>query len=374
LVCSPLGPSKYRQLCHINQFIFGISFLVHGALSLYNTWRLQRLQATVVHASIRDSLRGISPGERPNERHANLKYFTKLSGTFCLQQSSFGASQLVTVNGTLHPPFTVEGLVGDALLSVTIATVMYMALLQLRRAEAFKRIVEIPSSQTKNERRRRARILFTQILNDAQGAGALPITFGVWGLLASGLIRRPTFCSVMYSLICFTGGRSLIENIFERGRTLIRVNDLQQRAGGNVEALHRRRNILKHKLRRWIVFAIGIVSTSVFVPASVVIFGSVYSSTQLLIHNSVFNTILFIAWSHICNSTHRHVDAKYAKLRKVGRTTGGLHVENSSQLQSEYTVANESGLSVVAPSQFEVTKAGARTSVGGLFSSDSTAP
>jgi hypothetical protein len=374
LVCSPLGPPEYNLLCNTNQFIFGISFLVHGALSLYNARRLQRLQETVVDATVGGSSNnGMSPGTRPPKRHANLEYFAKLSRTFFLQQCSYGASQLVAVCGTLHPPSTTEGLVGDALLSVTIATVMYIALLHLRRAEAFIRIVDLPSSQT-SERKRGGRILFTRILNDAQGPGALPITFGVWGLLASGLIGRPAFCSVMYSIICFTGGRSMIENIFERGRTLIRVNDLQQRAGGSVDALHRRRNILKNKLRRWIVFAIGIGSTTVFVPASVVIFGSVYSSTQLLIHNSVFNTILFIAWTHVCNSTHRHVDAKYARLRKLGPTTGGQNVENTSQLQSEYTVANESGLSMVAKTDFEVAKAGAGTRGGGLFSSVSTEP
>jgi hypothetical protein len=371
LVCSPRGPAIYQPLCILNQYICGIAFLFHGSISLYNTRRLQRLQSTVVDSSVMSVKRRHSSGgcQQP-EQQASIAYFIRLSGTFAVEQLAYGAGQILSVNGTLYSHSTARGLLGDGLLAVTVAAVMYVALLQLHGAAAFKVIVEIPShhGERRGDWRKRS---FFRLLDGIQSVGAPPITFGSWMLLATGVIGPSIYCSLMYGLTCYAGTRSTIENLFERGRTLIRVNHLQQNAGGGIDALHRRRNILKKKLRGLIAFALGIVLTTVFAPSSMIIFGSVYSSTQLLIHTTVFNVVVIFVWSHVCLTTHKHVNKKCAKQAKYtaasqanGASTGGA----SSGSQLEYTVANESGLSVVESEFVKPKGRGHAGDRGGLFS------
>jgi hypothetical protein len=372
LVCSSRGPSEYQPLCILNRYIFGVAFLFHGSISLYNMRRLQRLQASVADSSVMSLKRqqSSSGGRHQPGQRANIAYFTRLLGTFAVKQLSYGAAQVLSVNGTLHSHSTATGLLGLVLTAIAVAAVMYVALLQLHGAAAFKVIVEIPSH--KRERREDwPKRYFFGLLDGIQSVGAPPITIGIWVLRATGLIGSVLFCSVMCGLICYAGTRSTIENLFDRGRTLIRVNHLQQNAGGDIEALHRRRNILKKKLRGLIAFALGILLTTVFVPLSIIVFGSVYSSTQLLIHTTVFNVVCIFVWSHLCMTTHAHVNKKSFKQAKViaasqanGASTGGA----SSGNQLEYTVANESGLSVVESEFVKAKGRGNAGEKGGLFS------
>jgi hypothetical protein len=369
LVCSTRGPPEFQALCILNQFFFGFAFAIQGSINLYNAQRLRRLQTSVTVADPFSSMKRTSAvmPQQPGQK-ANLVYFTVLSGSFGIKQLAYGTCHMIGIGGTLNPPSTLEGLSGDAMLALTISFVLYVALLQLRGAEAFKIIVELRSQSQLH------RTLFTRALNFAQGVGAIPITAGVWVLLASGLIRRYTYYSVVCGLICYAGARSMVENILERGRTLIRVNHLQQRAGGGIDALHRRRSILKHKLRRLIVLTLGISSCAVFVPATLVLLGSVYSSTQLLIHYSVFNTVLLIVWTHACMATHKHVSKKCNKRGKLSSVTmsrKGLPDAEVARVKSgEYTVADVSGMSMVGDSSFEVNRPSRGEGLFGDLTSD----
>ena len=117
------------------------------------------------------------------------------------------------------------GLFSDFLLSVAMACMMYHSLLQLRGAEEFRNLVQLSTDSGDK------RTLVTYVLDTAQGAGAFPITFGCWVLLATGVIKRLEYHSALFLLSGGIGIRSMIENIRDRARTLVRVNELQQRAG-----------------------------------------------------------------------------------------------------------------------------------------------
>jgi type III secretory pathway component EscS len=372
LVCSALGPPEYQPLCKLNQLFFGLAFLVDGVVNLYNARRLKRLHSIVIHGNTSQST-STSHAASPARHTTTLVYHKVLSRTFGIEQLAYGGAQLIGMGGTLYSPTSAGGRFGDSLMAVTVACVMYVALLQLRGAAAFKRIVQL----TTENRHGRCHNVITRLLNISQSVAAFPITFSVWILLASGMITRTVYYSIMYTLICCAGIRSMIENVVERGRTLIRVNHLQQNAGGGIDALHRRRNILKTKLRGLIILMLGILSTTVFAPATMVLFGSLQSSTQLQVHYLVFDTALLVVWSQSCIVTHKHINKKIAKLAKqttagdtrvTDKPMGGARGDTGTLDQEVYTVANESGLSVVGDSEFVARMQRRTGDQGGLFS------
>ena len=85
------------------------------------------------------------------------------------------------------------------------------------------------------------------------------------------------------------------------------------RIGGNSEAMRRRRNILKKKVRALIFHMLGIFTVMVFLPLSVIIFGSVNSSTQMLIHERTNNTLGTIVLMVVCVATHTHTSTCAAR-------------------------------------------------------------
>lgn len=365
MVCSPFGPHKYEEMCNFNQYALGVAFAVQGGLFLYNARRLGRLERATVPASkhptsnMPTAIKQKHAGNKAEMLH-NKRLMYASGFTFV----GLGGAHLIGGSGTMYASSTFVGIFCDFVGSATLGCVLYMSFLHLRGAQAFRNLVQLPTNSD-GVVQKRMRIIY--VLDVAQGPGAFAITFGVWLLLASGVITRVEYYSIMNILVGGAGIRSMFENIYGRVRTLVRVDELQQNAGGDNEAKRRRRNTLKSKARVLIFDMLVVLILNVFLPLSVLIFGSVNSSTQMLIHQGVSSTITAVGISGACIVTHKEVSKICAKQKKLivdletkqGMSSGGREEKDA------YTVANESGMSVVGNSEIA---GGARHSVGGLFS------
>ena len=163
--------------------------------------------------------------------------------------------------GTVYASSTITGMLSDFFLSAILACVLYHSLLELRGAEAFRRLVELP---THSDGVRHKPINVAYFIDIAQGVGVFPITFGLWMLLANGIVNRSEFYSAVYNLMGSAGIRSMVENILHRVRTLTILDELQQKAGGDLEAKLRRRNIVREKARKLIFDMARILIIDVF--------------------------------------------------------------------------------------------------------------
>jgi hypothetical protein len=341
LVCSAHGPPEYRSWCIYTQFVLGVWFSIVGMLFLYNARRLGRLV-------------GIAAG--PHQERASLtrkrardssftQYFRRLTYVFGIEFSSWGCAHLLGGHGTLNAATSASGLVSEFAFAVAAGCTVYQGLLQLRGAAAFKGLVRMPGDDAPH----RTHVAHT--LDFAQSVVVFPILLGLCGLLGFGIISRPEYYVACYLLPCAAGVRSLIENILNRMRTLVLVDKLQQSAVGDSLAKQRRRKVLQQKVRRVIVDMTMIFLINVFIPLFVIVSGAVKSSAEWLIQSSIINTLAIFPMSIMAIRTHRHVTSK---LRRVNVATSGGNRSSKAMTgstQDNFTVANESGLSVVGESE-----------------------
>lgn len=289
-----------------------------------------------------------------------------------------GLVHLIGGHGTVYAASTIGGRISDFALAATIAMSLYIILIQLRAAEAFRNMVQLPTHSSGSMMQIRMRVRY--VLDFMQSTGAFPIMFGLWILLPSGVITRSQFYSAIAFIFGGAGIRSAFGNILDRINTLVRVDELQQKAGGNNDAKIRRRKILKKEARYLMLNMVTDLLILVFAPISWVIFGSVTSSTQWLLHHGTNETITAILVFVLCIVTHKQVSSDCAKKRrrekKVGLVTkftkpSSGQPSGASDGEPVYTVANESGMSVVMDSEIEFGRKkrgkSIKGEVGGLF-------
>jgi hypothetical protein len=331
LVCSAFGPSGYHPWCVYSQFILGGWFSFVGIGFLYNARRLQRLVAKA----------GTGKGANARERCFML-YFTRLTLVFGVEFFAWGCAHAFCGHGTANAATSTLGLTGEFAFAVVTACTVYQCLHQLRGAEAFRNLVQLNEEQTKS------RAYISAGLDFVQGTGIFPIALVLWFLLAFEVITRPEYYGTCYMLMCASGIRSLIENILDRMRTLVQVNTLQQGAAGDFSAKQRRRDVLKKKARQLIVDMMMIFVINVLIPVLVIVSGAVNSSSQWLIQSSVINTLAIIPMTSLLHRTQGQVTKKNKKFAKVN---GDVETDMAMSSASQFTVANESGLSVVGESE-----------------------
>ena len=363
MVCSPSGPSEYRNMCNFYQYGLGVAYTIGGISFLYNAKRLGRLLSRTAPESKNPLSEKETASKKKQTRNiAQLLFFKRFTYVMGFNIGGLGVALLIGSTGTVYATSTIAGLGSDFAFSISIAWNLYQSLLQLRGADAFRSLVELP---TNSDGIRQKRKWVTFVLDGAQGGGAFPITFGFWLLLASRVIKRSELYSALFILMAAAGIRSMIENILNRVRTLARIDELQQNAGGGIEARRRRRETLTKKARVLIFHMMVILAFNALFPVSLLIFGSVNSSTQMLFHCGAGNTIFSIFVLAGCISTHKHVNRSCAR-EAVNDTTAE---RGDPSNKPEYTVADESGMSVVGVSELANSKGNVDlSSGGGLFS------
>jgi hypothetical protein len=355
MVCSSRGPPRYRAMCNYNQYFIGIELIICGLWFLWNARRLDRVRATTV-APV--SVREIALKQR--KKAAQRSQFRRHNLVFGTEMIALGATHLINGSDTIYPTSTVPGLLGDLAACISVTLILYHLLLLMRSAQAFRRLVQIP---TDSPGERRTRIGLNRVLDIAQSTGGFAMTFVLWALLASGVLTRPVFLSGLYVLMTATGVRTMFENIIDRMRTILRVNELQQKAGGDLAAKRRRRRILKSKIRVLVFDTTGLTPVIVLLPMSVLIFGTFESSTQILFHIGACDTITSTFVVMACVQRHKYV-SKHLSRHAIDAmaTTKAMSLQGTGSR----SVADESGMSVVDASEIE--GAPKNQGGGGLFS------
>jgi hypothetical protein len=373
LVCSPYGPPEYKGMCNFYLYVLGIALFVEGIVFLYNAQRLDRIinQKTPpvppTSQQLSSSKQKIkSKTNLLGHSKAKLSHFTRLTYVFGFTLTSLGVGHVGGGMGTVYPSSSLKGQAADLFHAVGTACVLYHLLLQLRGAEAFRKVVLIQQVSFKNRG-----ISISYLLDRAQSIGALPIGVILWVLLQAGVWTRSTFYSAGLFLVASAGIRSVFENIVDRARTLVKIDALQQHAGGDIDAKRRRHGILLRKARSLVFDMLIILQANVLMPLSMFIFKSVDSSTQMLIHHGALDTVMSILVFVGAIKTHKYVGWICAKHASEVATVTKPHAPSSesglgvaSDNDHEYTVADESGLSVVDKSLCEADG----DAHGGLFS------
>jgi hypothetical protein len=368
MVCSPHGPPEYRAMCYFNRYGVGGVLCMCGLSCLQGAMRLDKLGQLVAPTAANENT------VKARKQTARRLQFQKHSYVFGTELIAIGAGHLVNGVATISSTSTFVGLLGDLIGSFSMALILYQALLLMREAESFRSLVQLPTDSTNAKRKRMG---LSGVLDFVQSTGVLPITFGLWVLLVAGALTRPEFLTAMYALLTGFGVRTMLETILNRMRTILRVNDLQQNAGGGVVAKHRRRGILMNKVRALLFDMVALFVVNVVMPLSVLLLGTLYSSTQTLLHTGACDTIMASFSVIACLKRHQYVNKLLSRHRTIHSqvtkdTSQGLKT-NSGQLgagiatgTSEFTVADVSGLSVVG--QSEVGGVGRQQAEVGLFS------
>jgi hypothetical protein len=338
MVCSPLGPPEYRTMCIFNQYVLGVGFFLEGLSLLYNARRLGQLASGISSSRLPKHSRS----EQALRKKSHMLYFNRLTYTFALDFLCLGVMHGVGGGGTIHSSATVDGLLGDLFYAIGLVSVMHHSLVQMRGAEAFRNLVQLPTAAINSKG---TMITLRKLLDFVQGVGALPIAIGLWGLLVGGILTRSEFTSGLLTGWCGSGLRHMFENILSRARTLVQVDTLQQKAGGDVNAKRRRRGILLKKARALAVDSMTIFMCLFFLPFSLLVGGSVSSSTQWLIQNGASMTIMVVMIIPVCLNTHKHVSKNITQSRRRSIAT------TQPWSNQVHTVADESGMSVVGESE-----------------------
>jgi hypothetical protein len=342
MVCSPFGPREYLHMCFFVQYILGTILTAEGLSFLYNAQRLARL------ASRRDLGESFNQGVGPKSRRSRSQslYLTRFTFALAGEFVGIGAWFLVGM-GTRYSTRTLIGLFGDFSFCVGIAFALYLTFLQLKGAAAFRKLVQMPGTVSKKHWRDQV----ADVLDLTQSVGAIPFVVVLCTMLATRTITRSGFYAAGSVVMAVSGLRSVVSNILGRVNTLARVDVVQQAAGGSIDVKLRRRKILKEKARELLFHMLVIVTGNVVIPLAMVIWHSVYSSTQMLIHNGVNFTLVAILIGMQSVITHKQVNARYIRMvRATAKTTFGDGTRDIND--AAYTVANESGMSAVGDSHF----------------------
>jgi hypothetical protein len=349
LVCSPFGQSDYRGLCFFYRYVIGVVLLTQGVWVLRVIKILERHRHRVVPDKFSASLNH----SRTRYHHLYLLAITLFSD---------GLEHLIGGAGTVYSSSTVLGLTSDFMFAIFCATVMYHHLLQRRLAENFRKLVQCPGARLQKQ------AWTTRALDLAQSFGALPVTCSLWVLLVFGVWSRSDYHSAAVLAITCVGIRTVLHTISARVRTLSRVDELQQKARGGTEAKIRRRGILMGKIRAAVFDMVLSINFSVLLPLSLVVFGSIKSSTRYLLHRSVFE-ILWVGAVGVIASSINRTAVRRLNPRPGHRSSTPKTLGQQADTDQEYTVANDSGLSVVEQSVAEVTgRTRTESSKVGLFS------
>jgi hypothetical protein len=168
---------------------------------------------------------------------------------------------------------------------------MYISLLQYRGAIHFKTFLPRPEAKMTHEAKPasglRALSLST-VLDAIQSSCAPVVAFAMWMLLRIGVYSRGWYFTWMWMLLGLTGLRSFHAIVMKRFATLRRVSPLVNAARGSIEEHSRRRSFICSKFVQLFLDMTAAFVHAVFVPMSVVIFGSVFNWNQLAIHATVF--------------------------------------------------------------------------------------
>jgi hypothetical protein len=357
LVCSPLGPSDYRSMCDFNQYGLGVICLVQGSSLIYNARRLGKIRAHVVSNAAPPNNNKAAPSKRQhasfvrrNVSNQKITHFVGC-GVVCTALAHW-----IGGNGTVYASSTIPGLVADLVYAIRLSFILKHIRYQLQAAKEFQSLVKLDSAGTESFKYSR----ITYISDVMQGVGAVPFALGIWLLLVGGVIARAGFYFVVTIVLAVVGWRTVISNLILRGRTISRIEVLQQNANGTVQDKHRRRNLLKVKVRALIRDMLVIMAANVFVPLTLLMFKSMYSSTQWLVHQGIYEAIMCCMMTVMCMTTHKHVNKSISRagIASPRRTKTGtsklLSLKESNEgrkFDDNFTIANESGMSVVGESE-----------------------
>jgi hypothetical protein len=366
MVCSPHGPTKHRTLCGFNQYGLGILITISGLWTLYLARRLGQLAQRIAP---------FTSGGRDRQRssQAGKLHMKRLLTVYGLELIALAGMHLVNGVATVSASSTIQGSIGDLFCATTIALIVNHMLLQMRGTQAFRMLVQIPTDSSTRQTKKRLQL--SNALDFTQSTGAFGIFWGVWVLVASGVMTRPTFLKTIYIFMTSFAIRTVFEDLIDRARTILRVDELQQNAGGDLVAKRRRRGILVKKVRALLFDMTALLFMNLALPMSVLVFRTTDSSTQILFHNTGFNSLLTIFTFAACISAHKQINKQFAKTRSSkptrsqtpgAKTATGQFGQGEQTSEGEYTVAQESGLSVVGES--ETGGRPRKHSGGGLFS------
>jgi hypothetical protein len=380
MVCSEFGPANYRQLCVYNRLVVGAAMLFEAVWLLYNVARLhannsgdKRPHVSPGLAAVRSTRSTHNSGRikildtnKPRKRtqegpmaRQKFWYFRRIALLYGLQFMGLAGTQLINGNGTVYGTSTIIGLVGDSCAILSITAALNLNLLQLRGAAKFRELVTLsiyagrdPSSS------KSCRHHSITILDNFQCWGATLLLLVILVLLANGAATRSTLYLISCLLVASSGLRSLYQNIVDRARTLVRINELQQFAAGDIEAKRRRQGTLKRKARALVYQLVGILVANTILPLSVPLARTNFSSTRVLLHMSAMNTAMVLLIFPQCVVTHKQVHRVF--LRRSPEVN-----KRNTVIQRQGTVADLSGMSVVENSIVGRTPEASRV---GLFS------
>jgi hypothetical protein len=350
MVCSPHGPPGYRAMCYFNRYCLGGVLVMCGLSCLQDAMRLEKLGQTVAPSTASEN------SVKTRKQTTRRLRFQKHSYVFGVELLGLAGLHLVNGFATISSTSTIAGMLGDLFVSFTIGLIMYQGLLLMREAEAFRDLIQLPSDATNAKRQR---IGLSGALDILQSTGVFPITFGLWVLLACGALTRPVFLSALNVLFTGSGVRSMLENVLNRVRTMLRVNYLQQNAGGDLNTKQRRRGILMTKFRALLFDMVALFLLHVAMPLSILLCGSFYLSTQTLLHVGACDTVTAVFSMIACLKRHQHVNKLLSRHGTQARpslkvTRQGWRTNTEKQgarIATEFTVADVSGLSVVGDSE-----------------------
>lgn len=359
LACRPGRDSEegFDFMCLFGTRILPTIMLVFGICILHVGWQQFRLARGVRAGTNRSDSRTrnarpsmASSRQTKQKKSGNSYNHAILSVVIAADIFSGNTGAILSGNGTIYASDTLPGRIGDAFFAIHCCTVWYLALIQIRGAKWFKGLVEMPTGKDNTEQTNWWSRLpsANQVLDSLQGQLSPFIALTLWVLLAVGVLPRAWFYSVGHTLTAGFGFRSFVAIATQRVTALRKIALMQNTVRGTADDKKRRKGILKSKTFSLMIDLLGVFVINVFGSASVVMFGSTFSSRQLIIHGTIMSPIFTLA-------TFFLVLAMYSGIKKAKRrrSSAANSVNATGIKRSSFAGSQLSGRSVVEKSVVE---------------------
>jgi hypothetical protein len=160
------------------------------------------------------------------------------------------------------------------------------------------------------------------------------VTLVCWGLMRAGVYSRAWFVLICCLVYVLSGVRSFVSILLQRLRTLKRIVAVANSKSGTIEALRRRRKVLSTTLLTVFVDMSLVFFIAVLAPASIVLFGSAFSSRAMAIHMFVLYVPTVIGMGLANIRMYGLTRAKQRKLEATKRHRNGGDMTSSAGMSS----------------------------------------
>jgi uncharacterized membrane protein len=225
----------------------------------------------------------------------------------------------------------------------------YLALMQVQGSNWVNTLLELPEARDRARRRRTFVQYVGVLLNWIQSPPLSPLlAILLWANLPLKLLTRGRVYWISYSLITVFGIRAFVSIATKRLRTLQRVAAIVRskvNASDNGKVTSKRSGFVRGKFVALLFDLCAVFIGTVLFSGSIVVTGSVFSSSQFVVHLTILSIPPLVVGGLFVSGAHRKAKAK-AKQKAQQR------VLDSTKPAGHDVSSLASGLSVVSQSAF----------------------